>query len=723
MSVPSNLRNEKKQTAEERKIKIGAVVGFAVAALVGMTVATQFFAYKVHYWSGLSGEIIEHVYCPWQIFIWRKEHADQMELFQDPVKIAFSVWMLLNVLVFAMVMVAKNKILHGLQTLHGSARWADYDDVKRAGLIQENSKDDKDPYVYVGAYKDPKGRTVYLRHSGPEHILTYAPTRSGKGVGLVIPTLLSWHESAVITDLKGELWSLTAGFRHNNLKQKTIRFEPASATSARWNPISEVRYGTSHAVGDAQNLANMIVDPDGKGLEGADAHWKKTAFAMYTGLILFVLWKHNKEPKYPATIAEIDRLLSDASRDIKELWQEMIESGQPVVMAAAKDQLDRPDEEAGSVLSTVKSNLSLYRDQIVSDNTSASDFRIKDIMNCNQAVSVYVVTQPADKTRLKPLVRIFVNMVVRLLADKMKVQDGRMVRANKHRLLMMLDEFPSLGKLDVMQESLAFVAGYGIKCYLICQDLSQLKSNESGYGQEESITSNCHIQNAYPPNRMDTAKYLSELTGQTTIVKESITKSGSGFNTSTSRTMQEVQRPLLTPDECLRLPSPKKNDRGDIVEAGDMLIFVAGFPAIYGKQPLYFKDKVFLNRSKIAAPGKSDTIKEEDRCYRIDEDEEGESKEKAKEAIFTAFEEDADVNDSEVTVKTPKTEAPQKEIKQETELEEYDASRHMPDPAQSEEIRKAVFEPKSKILPETADELGDYKLTIEVDEDENEDKK
>ncbi len=145
MSVPSNLRNEKKQTAEERNIKIGAVVGFTVAALVGMTVATQFFAYKVNYWSGLSGEIIEHVYCPWQIFIWRKEHVDQMELFQDPVKIAFSVWMLLNVLVFAMVMVAKNKILHGLQTLHGSARWADYDDVKRAGLIQENSKDDKDP--------------------------------------------------------------------------------------------------------------------------------------------------------------------------------------------------------------------------------------------------------------------------------------------------------------------------------------------------------------------------------------------------------------------------------------------------------------------------------------------------------------------------------------------------------------------------------------------------
>jgi type IV secretion system protein VirD4 len=170
---------------------------------------------------------------------------------------------------------------------------------------------------------------------------------------------------------------------------------------------------------------------------------------------------------------------------------------------------------------------------------------------------------------------------------------------------MMLDEFPSLGKLDILQESLAFVAGYGIKCYLICQDLNQLKSRESGYGPDETITSNCHVQNAYPPNRVETAEHLSRLTGQTTIVKEQITTSGRRTSTmlgQVSRTYQEVQRPLLTPDECLRMPGPKKNEQGDIVEPGDMVIYVAGFPAIYGKQPLYFKDPYFSARAMVSAP-------------------------------------------------------------------------------------------------------------------------
>jgi type IV secretion system protein VirD4 len=177
---------------------------------------------------------------------------------------------------------------------------------------------------------------------------------------------------------------------------------------------------------------------------------------------------------------------------------------------------------------------------------------------------------------------------------------------------MMLDEVPSLGRLEIMQESLAFVAGYGIKCYLICQDINQLKSRETGYGTDESITSNCHIQNAYPPNRIETAEHLSKLTGQTTVTKEQITTSGrrtSALLGQVSRTIQEVQRPLLTPDECLRMPGPVKTDSGDIAEAGDMVVYVAGYPAIYGKQPLYFKDKNFQARASIPAPKNSDKIR------------------------------------------------------------------------------------------------------------------
>jgi len=183
----------------------------------------------------------------------------------------------------------------------------------------------------------------------------------------------------------------------------------------------------------------------------------------------------------------------------------------------------------------------------------------------------------------------------------------------KHRLLMMLDEFHSLGKLEILQESLAYLAGYGIKCYLICQDINQLKSRETGYGHDESITSNCHVQNAFPPNRVETAKHLSKLTGQTTVTKEQITTSGrrtSALLGQVSRTIQEVQRPLLTADECLRMPGPVKDANGMIEKPGDMVVYVAGFPAIYGVQPLFFKDPVFKARASIPAPPQSDKIRQ-----------------------------------------------------------------------------------------------------------------
>lgn len=181
---------------------------------------------------------------------------------------------------------------------------------------------------------------------------------------------------------------------------------------------------------------------------------------------------------------------------------------------------------------------------------------------------------------------------------------------------MMLDEFPSLGKLGIIQESLAFLAGFGIRFYLICQDTNQLKGDEYGYGREEAISSNCHIQNAFQPNREETAEYLSKLTGTTTIVKEQITISGNRFSATlgqTSRVLQEVSRPLMTPDECMRMPPPVKD--GDIMlTGGNMLIYVAGFPAIFGQQLLYFQDPVFCERSRVDPPLVSDVLIEPPPC-------------------------------------------------------------------------------------------------------------
>ena len=169
------------------------------------------------------------------------------------------------------------------EKLYGSARWAEKKDISAAGLLPPSKVSIKkqkirDDYVYVGAWQDKKGKTHYLKHNGAEHVLCYAPTRSGKGVGPILTTLLAWGQSAVITDLKGELWALTAGWRKSYAGNKVIRFEPAAETgTAQWNPLDEIRVGTSSEVGDVQNLATLIVDPDGKGLID---HWQKTSQAL-----------------------------------------------------------------------------------------------------------------------------------------------------------------------------------------------------------------------------------------------------------------------------------------------------------------------------------------------------------------------------------------------------------------------------------------------------------
>ncbi len=588
----------------------------------GLQAATQFFAHTFNY-QEILGPHLGHVYAPWFFLQWSVEWYSQ---YPDEIRRSATMGMLVSaagLLAVAIAKVVASNSSRANEYLHGSARWAEMKDIQAAGLMPRErtflgllTGKDAPPCtgVYVGGWEDKDGQFYYLRHNGPEHVLTYAPTRSGKGVGLVIPTLLSWPSSAVITDLKGELWALTAGWRKKHAKNKVLRFEPASTSaSVCWNPLDEIRLSTENEVGDVQNLATLIVDPDGKGM---DSHWQKTAFSLLVGVILHVLYKAQNEGT-PASLASVDAMLADPDRDIGELWMEMTTYGHrdsqnhPVIGAAARDMMDRAEEEAGSVLSTAKSYLALYRDPVVARNVSKSEFRIKDLMHQDDPVSLYIVTQPNDKARLRPLVRVMVNMIVRMLAGNMDFENGRPVDHYKHRLLMMLDEFPSLGRLEILQESLAFVAAYGIKCYLVCQDINQLKSRETGYGHDEAITSNCHIQNAYPPNRVETAEHLSRLTGQTTAVKEQITTSGrrtAAILGQVTRTYQEVQRPLLTPDECLRMPGPRKNQHGQIEQAGDMVIYVAGYPAIYGKQPLYFKDPTFQARAAIPAPTASDKL-------------------------------------------------------------------------------------------------------------------
>jgi type IV secretion system protein VirD4 len=585
--------------------------------LCGLQAATQCLAHLFNYHEALGAH---HgvLYPPWAALLWASEWGQSSP---NAVRVATGVGVLVGAVLmgFSMRALSLMQLARNRYT-HGSAHWnRGVRGLRRAGLLSTRSDS-----VYLGAIKTRLGRALYLTHSGPEHIMTFAPTRSGKSIGPVTMTLLSWSSSAFVLDLKGELAAMTSGWRQRFAKNKILIYEPAHPGSIAWNPLDEIDIAATSAVADAQNLADLLVDPEGKGLT---SHWDKTAQALLTGMILYVLHKAKRGgPR--ASLAAIGAALADPIRPIHDLWHEMVEMRDfcPVVAAAAKDMLDRPEEEGGSVLSTAKSFLTLYRDDIVGRNTSHSDFSVLDLMHHDSPVTLYLVTQPTDKARLRPLVRLLVNSVVRKLAGRMEhvavppvrswktlwrpqPQAARAGARYKHRLLMLLDEFPTLGKLPIFQEALAYLAGYGIKVYLLIQDIPQLRNRDAGgYGPDETITSNCHVQSAFPPNRVETAEYLSKLAGVTTVLREQVTLSGSGLQVRT-RVMQEVQRPLLTPDEALRMRGPTKSDDGDITQPGDMVLQVAGHAPIYCQQAISVLDPVFRARRAVPPVAASDRIR------------------------------------------------------------------------------------------------------------------
>ncbi|MEQ7874273.1 conjugal transfer protein TraG [Sphingomonas sp. ASV193] len=460
----------------------------------------------------------------------------------------------------------------GRVTTYGSARWADRRDMLAAGLLDPRG-------VFLGRL----GRD-YLRHDGPEHVLAFAPTRSGKGVGLVVPTLLSWTGSAVIHDIKGENWQLTAGWRSRF--SHCLRFDPTDPSSARYNPLLEVRRGADE-VRDVQNIADVLVDPEGA-LERRN-HWEKTSHSLLVGAILHVLYAEEDK-----TLARVASFLSDPARSFAATLKAMMsthhlddEKGarpHPVVASAARELLNKSENERSGVLSTAMSFLGLYRDPTVAAVTATCDWRIADLLEGERPVSLYLAVPPSDISRTKPLIRLVLNQIGRRLTERL----GDGPRSGR-QLLLMLDEFPALGRLDFFETALAFMAGYGIRAFLIAQSLNQIVK---AYGENNSILDNCHVRVAFASNDERTAKRISDALGTATEQRAMRNYSGHRLAPWLAHVMvsrQETSRALLTPGEVMQLP------------AGDELILLAGVPPIRATKLRYYEDRNFSAR-RLAPP-------------------------------------------------------------------------------------------------------------------------
>lgn len=509
----------------------------------------------------------------------------------------------------------------------------------------------------------------YLRDNDSRHIIVVAPTRSGKGVGLIIPTLLGgWKQSVVVNDIKSENWGITAGYR-KKMGQKVIKFEPTSddGSSARWNPLDEIPIGTPGEVSAAQNIANVIANYEGK--ENPD-HWIANAGNVIAIVILHLEYAHYADPvHYPqrpnlytvasflkATLApevEDDGTIDDdhfvvqdfvkaiqalqnfphvpkegieietwdtkanayvkrkfmpqdlynlypddfvtlLSKDESELDDE--EQSQlyshPIINRGFMEIAKKPDNELGSIISTANTALKEYLDPVLTANTRVSDFCIDDLMRYDRPVSLYLITPPSDLLRMSPIFRLFFEMMIgRHTREIGEYKKGRCSKPSyKHKCLLLMDEFNSLGNLKRFASALAFTAGYGMKSMLIMQGLDQLYKT---YGKENELLMNTSLQIYYSPNDSATAKHIEESLGNETIRVESESDSGSWFKKNIS--YSETSRPLLTAEESRRL-------------GNDEILFVQNNPPVRTEKIKYYEQDFFLKKL-VDAPFVSDVIR------------------------------------------------------------------------------------------------------------------
>ena len=307
---------------------------------------------------------------------------------------------------------------------------------------------------------------------------------------------------------------------------------------------------------------------------------RRRVHALLVGAILHVLYAEEDK-----TLAGVAAFLSDPKRPIESTLSAMMRTAHlgeagvhPVVASAARELLNKSGNERSGVLSTAMSFLGLYRDPVVAEVTRRCDWRIGDIVAGDRPTTLYLVVPPSDINRTKPLIRLILNQIGRRLTEDLQAKAGR------RRLLLMLDEFPALGRLDFFESALAFMAGYGIKSFLIAQSLNQI---EKAYGPNNSILDNCHVRVSFATNDERTAKRVSDALGTATEMKAMKNYAGSRLSPWLGHLMvsrSETARPLLTPGEVMQLPPT------------DEIVMVSGVHPIRAKKARYYEDGRFQER-------------------------------------------------------------------------------------------------------------------------------
>jgi type IV secretion system protein VirD4 len=419
-------------------------------------------------------------------------------------------------------------------TSQGTARWGSPRQVATsAGLI-------------VG--RDRAWPRPLVRYGGDAHLLTLAPTGAGKGLSCVIPNLLAYPGSVLVTDPKGENYAVTAS-RRRELGHRVLALDPFDLVGgdASFNPIEELNPASADALDDAVALAEMLVlrEPHES---GDTMFWSEEAKALLAGIILHVAASESVGRRTLATVWEY---LSLPPRGLTQLWTEMARStaARGAVSRAAARIRQKGDRVRSGILAQAQSHAHFLESPRLARVMRRSSFSFADLKTGQ--VSLYLVLPPdrieAGRRWLRLLVGCALHGIVRTRVP------------SAHRVLLLLDEFPALGHMPPLERAVSLVRGYGATCWLLAQDLAQIKTLYPSAWP--TFVANAGVVQAFGTNDVETAAYLSEMLGTTTVRAAGSARSHAaglarligGPDARHTRSDSERARALLTPDEVRRL--------------------------------------------------------------------------------------------------------------------------------------------------------------------------
>ena len=449
--------------------------------------------------------------------------------------------------------------------LHGAARWASGPEIRRAGFRARN-----------GLLLGREGGRL-LQFGGPEHVLLYAPTRTGKGVGVVIPNLLAWPDSVVVLDVKRENWEATAGFRAAH-GQQVFLFDPldAEGRTARYNPLGHIRRDDPIEVLDElQKLAVMLFPAP----PNTDPFWAEAARTGFIGVGAYIAETPERTFSLGSIYAELTQ--ADARARLAAIASQRAAQGRPLSTGcsnALADFASSSENTFASIKQTLTSRMNLWLNPRVCAATEESDFDLRQLRS--RRMSIYLGVSPDNLSRVAPLYNLFLQQLVELSVRE-RPQGGR----HQIPVLLLLDEFARLGHAEVLAKAFAFVAGYGLRLLPVLQSPAQLRA-EYGPDLAQEIIANCGAEIAFAPKELKVAQDLSERLGAYTYKARSQSAPTLLSKGNRSTNESDQRRLLNLPQELMQMPPDR------------LLVLRAGLPPVRGRKIVYWRDRAFTRRLK-----------------------------------------------------------------------------------------------------------------------------